>query len=589
MIDLAHSHLWCWDARPWPSFDLDDAWGDAPNWEQEHWLSGRLGSAPALETIRSILLDASFVDFTVEPIPAVVDGVTIGSMSSGRAILDGLRPAYQFDAVESDGVIKFLSRLGRTPLMSVPPDRLVVDETGRTFKQTRAQETELPQVVKLRYGDPARDDQPGGTEARRSIGGSLRTLDYSLPVILGENLARGIAERELHTAWTGRERASFTLPPSFLALDPGDIVDFTATGQMMRLSDIGDGTERGVEAHRVDPLSLAPVRLPRSGRRAVPATVFRDAEMFFIDGPLLQDGDVDHAAYVGGVMEPWRSGIAVFRSPGTTGFTLDTQLPTPATMGVTTEPFYSGPTWRWDRVNTLYIRLYRGNVSSADEQAILLGANGLLIENAAGEWELLQFATATAIAEKRFALSGLLRGQKGTEHAMADPVPSGARIVLTTSALRQTQLPASLVGAPLNWRYGSADRDLGSDGYVTESRTLTAKARRPLAPVRLRGRQDTATGNWIVSWIRRTRIGGDNWETADVPLGEESERYRLRIRATSGSVPVRSIDLVAASHVYTAAEQTADFGGPASSFVAEVAQLSVTYGEGISTHAEIGA
>jgi hypothetical protein len=113
MIDLSHSHVWCWDARLWPNFPLDDSWGDAPNWESGHWISGRLGAAPAKATIRTILDDAKFADFAIEPIPMVVDGVTTGTLGTARARLEALRPVYQFDAVESDGVIKVISRLGR--------------------------------------------------------------------------------------------------------------------------------------------------------------------------------------------------------------------------------------------------------------------------------------------------------------------------------------------------------------------------------------------------------------------------------------------------------------------------------------------
>ncbi len=38
------THLWTWDARPFPAFPyLTDVWGDGDNWDTGHWLSGRLG------------------------------------------------------------------------------------------------------------------------------------------------------------------------------------------------------------------------------------------------------------------------------------------------------------------------------------------------------------------------------------------------------------------------------------------------------------------------------------------------------------------------------------------------------------------
>ncbi len=45
MIDVAWSHVWAWDARPFPAFPLmTDVWSDGGNWETGHWLNGRLGA-----------------------------------------------------------------------------------------------------------------------------------------------------------------------------------------------------------------------------------------------------------------------------------------------------------------------------------------------------------------------------------------------------------------------------------------------------------------------------------------------------------------------------------------------------------------
>jgi hypothetical protein len=581
MLDLQHSFVWCWDARPWPSFDLDNSWGDAPNWQQGHWLTGRLGTAPARETIRAILDRAGFADYAVEPIPAVVDGLTSGVLGSARATLDALRPVYQFDAVESGGVIRFLSRLGRAPVASVAGDELVAGGEVPRFRLTRAQETELPQAIKLRYGDPARDDQPAGTEARRIAGGSLRTLEYSVPAIMPENVARAICEQELHSAWTGRERAAFALPPSFLALDPGDVIDFAPTGRMLRIAEATDGLARSLEAYRVEPLALAPVRMPRSGGKKAAATLFLDAQAVFIDGPLLEDDDPDHAGYVGGVVLPFRSGLAVHRAPGTSGYTLDTVLSVPATLGVTTADFHSGVVGRWDRRQSLAVRLVRGSLSSADELLVLNGANPLLVQNGDGEWELLQYATATPTGARAYTLTNLLRGQRGTEHAMREPVAAGAPVIVPNVAIRSTAITPALVGLPLNWRIGPADRDIGSADYVDMALTLRGKGRRPLSPVHLRARQEP-DGDFGLTWVRRTRIAGDSWEQADVPLGEEFERYDVEILDAVGATVLRTMSgLTAPAWTYPASLQTADFGAPQPSLKWRVYQISATYGRGI--------
>ena len=52
---------------------------------------------------------------------------------------------------------------------------------------------------------------------------------------------------------------------------------------------------------------------------------------------------------------------------------------------------------------------------------------------------------------------------------------------------------------------------------------------RPLSPVHVKIAEEN--GQTTLSWIRRTRIGGDSWAGLDVPLGEETEQYRVQLWA----------------------------------------------------------
>jgi hypothetical protein len=99
---------------------------------------------------------------------------------------------------------------------------------------------------------------------------------------------------------------------------------------------------------------------------------------------------------------------------------------------------------------------------------------------------------------------------------------------------------------------------------------------RPLSPVHPRARRTGA--DLALSWTRRTRIGGDSWDLAEVPLGEERESYDLEIRA--GGLPKRSLRLTEPAYLYTAAQMNADLGQGARSFTLRVAQVSAAYGPG---------
>src|SRR5690606_31161544 len=101
------------------------------------------------------------------------------------------------------------------------------------------------------------------------------------------------------------------------------------------------------------------------------------------------------------------------------------------------------------------------------------------VENAHGEWEIVQFATAELVSGPspggRYKLSKLLRGQRGSEHAMASPVAAGARVLALTSALGQPGITASDVGLPIVWRAGPANRDVADTSFVEETVTMTGK------------------------------------------------------------------------------------------------------------------
>lgn len=589
MVDNAHCNAWAWDTRPWPSFPLDATWGDWEKWFTGHWLSGRLGAAPADATIAAILDEAGFSLRSIDPIAGIVDGVTVGGLMSPRALLDALRPAFRFDAVESGGLIRFLDRGGRAPVAEISADELVVADDARAplWRRTRLQETDLPTAVKLRYGDAARDDRPAGAEARRSAGGSRRVMEIATPVVMAETRARELAELELHAAWVARERAAFSLPPSRLALDPGDIVTFQPTGKPVRIESIGQAGARRIEAFEVDPLAGGTIDLaPPSGLSAAPVAIV-PAEAVIADCALLSNGDVAHAPYVAGLMSPFGGGLALYRSASEAGFELDGALALPGSIGATTEAFWSGPTGRWDRVNTMLLDLKRGSLASAEELAVLNGANVLMIENPDGEWEVLQFATAAPLGGRSWTLANLLRGQRGTEHAMRDPIPAGARVLVIDPAVSQSSIPTHLVGLPLNWRVGPAAKAPADPAYVQQTRTVHGRGLRPLSPAHLRGSRNPTNGNWTITWIRRTRIGGDGRELAEVPLGEEAEGYRLEILDGPGGAVKRVFETTAPSQTYTASQQNADFGGLQWSFHARVAQRATAWGPGIFNEALI--
>ncbi len=166
---------------------------------------------------------------------------------------------------------------------------------------------------------------------------------------------------------------------------------------------------------------------------------------------------------------------------------------------------------------------------------------------------------------------------------MTATLPAGTRIVFLSEALAPVDLSLSEIRLPLNWRVGPAVFDIGHEAYVARTHTFAGLGLRPYAPVHLRGVRDA--GDLSLTWIRRTRIGGDAWEQPDVPLSEEQERYEVDI--LDGAEVKRTLTVDAPSVVYTAAQQTTDFGAPQVSVSVAIHQMSATYGRGAPARATL--
>ena len=89
------------------------------------------------------------------------------------------------------------------------------------------------------------------------------------------------------------------------------------------------------------------------------------------------------------------------------------------------------------------------------------GANVLALETTPGMWEVLQFGLASIVSTGRWKLTRVLRGQSGTEDAIAPSAPIGSRIVFLGSALVILPVTVAELGMPWNWRVGPVDRAAG--------------------------------------------------------------------------------------------------------------------------------
>jgi hypothetical protein len=577
MIDPAGIALWAWDARPWPALPrAADAWADGPNWETGHWLTGRLGAAPVGDLIAAVLAEYGVAVSEATPVEGVLDGFSIDRPMTARDAVEGLARAFGVEIRDAAAGLVLDGR-PRPPVAVLSPADLLEDGDTPPVSLTRSETEDLPAELSIAFAETSADYRASAVTSRRLAGGGRRVSGLSLSAA-GEGGDMTLrAEALLHRLWVARDRAAFALPPSRLALEPGDVINLVAGGETrpMRLSTLEGGLMRRAEAigHAAPVRARRPPPLDRS--YAVAKAEGPPAVAILALPPLAETGDPP-LLHVAVAADPWRGPYTIWRGGDGLGDEAVASLSRPSLMGRTITALPAGRPWIWNRRASVTVELVTGALSGQPETAVLGGANALALHHPGEGWEVLQFRDAELVAERTVRLGCLLRGQRGTEH-LAGAVAAGAEAVLLSGPLAPLVTDLDLVGREFRYRVGSSTL-LAADPAVAEvTATADLTALRPFAPVQPRARR-TASGI-AISWIRRTRLGGDGWDLAEIGLGEASERYRLVIRDAAGAAR-RTVETTEPAFLYASAAELADFGSALTALRLSIAQLSAVAGEG---------
>ncbi|WP_226576813.1 baseplate multidomain protein megatron [Acuticoccus sediminis] len=575
MVDASTMHVWTWDARPWPMFPhLLDLWADGTNWERGHWLNGRLGGVPVASLLKALFADWGLEAPEVRAVSTVLDGFIVTGPSSLRSVVEPLLDAVSAVAADTGTAIRIVG-LSRAPSLTLNEDDLVeVNARTPLVSETRDDAATLPVEVRLRYFDSGRDFQIASARFRPQAGSARQIETISVPASLNDALATELSELALSVRWSGRTRVQFALPLSHLTIAPGDVVALTYGGVSREfiVEEIEDLGHRLITARTLDRAAqvVTAVRGSFGGPR-VPETLSAPVA-FGLNLPLV-DSSVDaHRPWIGVYSRPFPAEMGVWQFVEGGSHKLIKTIAKPASMGETVSDLPPGPTSRWHRGGSVDVRLFNAAVSSAPEMDVLSGANAVAIETGSGLWEIMQFRDAELTGERTYRLSVLLRGQLGTEDATAAGIEAGARLVLLDGSLATIPLELDEVGLPRSYRVGPLTEGVGGPNVTDFAFVGTGRALVPYSPVHGRVRRRASDDALEISWVRRTRIGGDRWGPGDVPLGESSESYRLEI--LDGATVVRTTATSEPTYTYPLADQMADFGEPPDTLSFRVGQHS---------------
>jgi len=177
----------------------------------------------------------------------------------------------------------------------------------------------------------------------------------------------------------------------------------------------------------------------------------------------------------------------------------------PAHIGVLQSVFRRGPTRYFDRTNVFDVQFSSGQFSSITPAALLSGGNLFALETGLG-WEVLQAQDVILIAPQTYRFS----------------VELGARLVSLTRDMQALALPSDVLNQSLAFVANVNGREPLPFNF-----TYTGVNLRPLSPVH--GKVELTPHSALLSWVRRTRIGGDNWAAVEIPLGEAREFYQIQV------------------------------------------------------------
>lgn len=546
--------LWAWDARPFPSFPtLKDVWGDAGNWRLGHWLNGRVGPALLSDVVADIC-ERVGADVDVSGLDGVVSGYSFGGPVSARAVLEPLAAVYGIDATERGGEIAF--RMRDVDAYEIDAGRLV-EENGPALVVTRSGMEDIHVRVRLRFVDAEADHGPGVVTSSGLAAAEL--VDVEAAIALDRDQAERCAEALAQQITLQREQARFAMAADGLEIEAGDVVVLDGVG--WRVTEVSQGASIGFAAVRAGQ-PMGPVRTGAGPATPVIAAAPIEPDVAIVDGPPLPGQEDDLRPIGFAFADPWTGPVIFSAGSDATLLSERGRIDRPCTMGRLVSGLYPHVSGRWQETS-VWVSVSGDGLSSRSENAVLNGGNVALVETESG-WEMLQFLEAALVDADTYKLSGLLRGQQGSEDALAAGAAAGSRIAFLTGSETRLGVTDWERGLDLQWRAGR-ESSAGA-GEWSSTHGHQGAARRAWSPSHL-----TATWNGedlALAWIRRARKDGDAW-TPGEPVHEWLEAYRIRV---SGGVSLRQWDVSEGSAIYTAGDLATDFPAGGSALI-EVAQI----------------
>ena len=404
----------------------------------------------------------------------------------------------------------------------------------------------LPSALTLTYYNPTRDYQTAQTHA--SIPTAIvNAATDQLPAVLDAASARALTETALARQWAERDTLRLRLPPRYLPLEPGMLLQPSSEPAYWLVSKVQiEAMALIIDLHSrfgvMGQVAADPGRAVSASDLLAQPTSVAILELPDLDGTAADSPVIVVAA--ANASPEWKPVPLDVEIAGAVQPLQSADLPTVLGSAVTILP--DGQSALIDEKETVDVQLIDPDqwLESRDDDALVNGDNLAIIGN-----ELVQFGSAVSLGEGKFRLSRLLRGRRGTEWAMGLHRAGETFAMIDPLRLQRIPMNASALGSEVTVTpHGLADSNAAPVSWI-----VTGAALRPPSPAHLSA-EFSGSGDLVCSWCRRSRLGWVWIDGVDAPLGCSNEMYRVQLQ---GSMSLLQIETTVPEISFTAADVAA--------------------------------
>jgi len=555
-------------------------------------MSVERGSASLADIVESKLIESGLLpsEYDLSELEDdYVDGYRISEASSARGAIGQLQVAYLFDFIEAGYTIKAVKR-GADPVITIPYEHLGANTggaPGTVVSSDYETSTQLPSRYTISYLDFNRE-YDSNTQYADYPAHSVNERNTQLAIVMTADKAAQLADTLINLAWVEKKPFNFNLPQIYLGLKPSDVYEIEISPGIfvaMRMESVS------IRADQVLEVSARPTRpsvyqSSAAGVDAIPPpeTIPRIgvSTAIMMDIPLVLDS-MDFPGLVVGMYgsNNWPGGVLMSSADNGQVYVPLQAFTEKTTAGTAIDVLPADEGVFIDRTSELTISVLTGEFYSVTEDQMMTGTQ-YLAYGVDGRWEIVQYTNADLQIDTTVKLSGLLRGLRGTEWATGLHQAGDFVVLLDDPDNAFVGTQSSAIG--VDRLYKAVTVKSNAADTVGFNFTYRANNLKPLSVVSVTG--INSSGDWIVSFMPRSRLSSSEWTTGQpAPIGESTEAYEIDVIGL-GDIVVKTYRVLTPEWEYTTAEQVVDFGDEILDLSIKIYQISSAVGRGLPASAE---